>query len=65
MLISKTRNAERHAIFQLDKNVARVPGGVARPEDEVTPDYVDHFMGRAIRDGVALAGWSGSSGKGP
>lgn len=33
MLISKTRNVDRHFIFQLDKNAARVPGGLARPED--------------------------------
>ncbi|MFN3162961.1 MAG: GNAT family N-acetyltransferase [Pseudohongiellaceae bacterium] len=54
MLIRKTRSEDRQSIFQLHKNVARVPGGLARLEDEVTPDYVDHFVERAMRDGVAL-----------
>ncbi len=54
MLIRKTRSEDRYSIFQLYKNVARVPGGLARLEDEVTLDYVDHFLERAMRDGVAL-----------
>jgi hypothetical protein len=36
MLIRKTRSEDRCSIFQLYKNVARVPGGLARLEDEVT-----------------------------
>ncbi len=46
--------ADRAQILALYKEVAEVPGGIARTPDEVTAAYVIGFMHKAFADGLAL-----------
>jgi ribosomal protein S18 acetylase RimI-like enzyme len=50
--------ADAAAVLALHKAAAVTPGGLARMPDEVTAAYVDGFLAKTARDGVALAAWS-------
>ncbi|MFK7863117.1 MAG: N-acetyltransferase family protein [Pseudohongiellaceae bacterium] len=41
-------------IFELYLCVAKVPGGLARHEHEITVDYVDSFVRKSLEHGVSL-----------
>lgn len=47
-------SSDESAIFQLYKNVARLPGGIAREEDEVDPGYITHFMQQSLNRGLEV-----------
>ncbi|MEZ5557846.1 MAG: hypothetical protein R3E86_04785 [Pseudomonadales bacterium] len=59
MNFRRTTMADRDALFELYRDVAAVPGGLARLADEVDVGYVGHFLSRAIRDGLSLAALDG------
>ena len=46
--------ADASAVRALYQRVARASGGIARQADEVTDDYVQHFLQRAHAQGVGL-----------
>src|SRR5688572_23211388 len=46
--------ADADAIFELYCAVAALPGGLAREKDEITGDYVRHFLRHALEDGLCL-----------
>ncbi|GAB3901140.1 N-acetyltransferase [Larkinella knui] len=53
----KTRFAElkdEAGIYDLYQQVARIPGGIAREVDEITPGYVAGNLQKSIRNGVSL-----------
>lgn len=41
-------------IFHLYREAARIPGGIAREEDEITMEYVSSNLDKALRRGVCL-----------
>jgi ribosomal protein S18 acetylase RimI-like enzyme len=43
-------------LIQLYKEVAKVEGGIARLEHEVTDEYVRHFVTRSIETGMIIVG---------
>lgn len=46
--------ADAPAVRALYQRVARTSGGIARQPDEITADYVEHFLHRAHAQGVGL-----------
>lgn len=42
------------AVYALYRRVAAIPGGLARLEHEVTPEYVGHALERATQGGLGL-----------
>jgi putative acetyltransferase len=42
------------ALLSLYRAVAAIEGGIARSVDEVTPDYIDGFLGEALAHGYSL-----------
>ncbi|MCG2585288.1 GNAT family N-acetyltransferase [Massilia sp. TS11] len=54
MQIRPASPADADAILALYREVAAVPGGIARSPDEVSPDYVAGFMARAAAGGLEL-----------
>lgn len=46
--------ADAEAILELYRAVAALPGGLAREQDEITIDFVRHFLRHALGDGVCL-----------
>lgn len=47
-------SADQEAILALYRRTARIPGGLARIEPEITPDYVANFCRRAAETGLQL-----------
>ncbi|GAB3227698.1 N-acetyltransferase [Hymenobacter seoulensis] len=45
---------DAQAIQSLYQRVSRESGGLARQPEEITADYVAHFLGRSLAHGVAL-----------
>lgn len=45
---------DRDKIFALYKAVAKMPGGIAREEDEITAAYIGSFMEKAAVSGIQL-----------
>ena len=43
-----------HRIIKLYKAVARVEGGIARRENEITEDYVQHFLIESLKSGLII-----------
>jgi len=43
-------------IVKLYKAVARIPGLLARQEDEMTEEYVSHFVKKSLEDGLIIVG---------
>lgn len=43
-------------LMKLYKAVARVEGGIARLEDEITEEYVKHFVSESIKTGLIIVG---------
>jgi len=54
MHIRATAREDIPAIVNLYRDVAQVPGGLARLADEITRDYVDAFVQHALNSGIAL-----------
>jgi hypothetical protein len=54
MQIRTSRDTDDDAIHALNRAVAAIPGGLARLEHEVTPDYVAHFLQKARAAGLSL-----------
>jgi ribosomal protein S18 acetylase RimI-like enzyme len=50
--------ADADAICELYCAVAARPGGLAREQDEITTDYVRHFLRHSLADGVCLVAQS-------
>jgi len=46
--------ADRDGIIVLHKKVARISGGLARAEDEISIEYVEGFMKEAAHNGIHL-----------
>lgn len=53
-MIRKSKNEDIEKIFKLYKDVASIPGGLARYEDEVTYEYVDDFIKKVSMMGYPL-----------
>ncbi len=53
-MIRKTRAEDVEGIYTLYKRVARIPGGLARYEDEITKDYIEGFVRSSIERGLSL-----------
>lgn len=43
-------------IMTLYKAVARIPGFIARLEDEITEEYVTHFVKKSLENGLIIVG---------
>jgi ribosomal protein S18 acetylase RimI-like enzyme len=43
-----------HRIVKLYKAVARIEGGIARQENEITEDYVRHFIAESVASGLII-----------
>ncbi|RCR70990.1 GNAT family N-acetyltransferase [Larkinella punicea] len=41
-------------IYNLYKQVAKIPGGIAREEDEITPAYVSNNLRKSLQNGLSL-----------
>jgi ribosomal protein S18 acetylase RimI-like enzyme len=41
-------------LLHLYKSVAKIPGGIARVEEEITTDYISHNLQMALKNGVSL-----------
>jgi len=41
-------------IKNLYKKVSSIEGGLARKNDEITKDYIEHFLNKSIQNGVVL-----------
>jgi ribosomal protein S18 acetylase RimI-like enzyme len=54
ILIRPSTPQDAAAIRSLYQKVARESGGLARQTDEVTEEYVQHFLSRSLAQGVAL-----------
>ena len=52
--VRAVRKEDSAAIHALYRHVARVPGGLARLEDEVTTAYVDAFLARTLERGIGF-----------
>ncbi len=54
MDIRESSTVDEPAVFDLYKRVASVPGGLARLENEVVPEYVSAFLRKAQTRGLSL-----------
>ena len=54
LAIESAREKDLTCILTLYRAVAVIPGGLARTEEEITPDYVGHFLARSLATGVIL-----------
>ena len=54
MIINSAKLGDRAAILELYKAVAAIEGGLARAADEVSEDYVAHFLGKSLESGFCL-----------
>lgn len=59
MSIRQSTAADLDELFSLYKAVAKLPGGLARLESEVTRDYVEGFLQGALKNGVSLVASEG------
>lgn len=53
-LITTSQVTDTTAIGELYRAVAAIEGGLARTRDEITPEYVAHFLQQAHRSGFSL-----------
>ncbi|MBN2718545.1 MAG: GNAT family N-acetyltransferase [Deltaproteobacteria bacterium] len=54
MLIRRTTIEDVAAIQRMYREVAKVPGGLARLDDEITDEYVNSFVAKSLSAGVSL-----------
>ena len=54
VVIRASRSGDEPRVSDLYRAVAATPGGLARLQNEVSLDYVQHFLQRAWRDGLSL-----------
>ncbi|HTL10697.1 MAG TPA: GNAT family N-acetyltransferase, partial [Chitinophagaceae bacterium] len=54
LIIRKARETDREKLYALYKAVAEKPFGIARNPQEVTEDYINHFMQEAAATGVEI-----------
>ena len=54
MHIRPGRASDATAIRELYRAVAAVPGGIARSPDEITADYVEHFVSASLDRGIIV-----------
>ena len=54
MNIRKGAIEDKENIYQLYRKVAKIEGGIARFEDEITKEYVEKFIKNALKDGVFI-----------
>lgn len=54
MIVESASASDPAGILALYRAVAAIPGGLARALEEVTPDYVAHFLARSLAAGVIL-----------
>lgn len=52
--IARSGVEDAPAVLELYRQVAAIPGGLARLVDEVTPDYIAHALTRAAQGGLGL-----------
>ncbi|GLI56206.1 N-acetyltransferase [Propionigenium maris DSM 9537] len=53
-MIRKTRVEDIEGIYTLYRRVARIPGGLARYEDEITKDYIEGVIKSSMERGLSL-----------
>ena len=53
-MVRRTELEDREEIYSLYRRVARVPGGLARYEDEIDHNYVEGFIGNSIERGLSM-----------
>ncbi len=53
-MIRKTRAEDVEGIYTLYRRVARIPGGLARYEDEISLSYVEGFVRSSVERGLSL-----------
>jgi len=54
VMVETPSQADLAGILGLYRAVAAIPGGLARTVEEITPDYVAHFLLRSLAAGVIL-----------
>ena len=54
MNIRPGRATDAAAVRELYRAVAAIPGGIARAADEITADYVDHFVHTSLERGIIV-----------
>lgn len=50
----KTNMQDIDSVFELYRRVAKVPGGIARLESEISKEYVANFLSKAEKYGLSL-----------
>jgi len=53
-MIRRSSLNDTDKIYSLYKEVARIPGGLARYEDEITVDYIENFIRNSLERGLSL-----------
>ena len=54
MIIRKSTLDDLHAIQQLYQTVARISGGIARKEHEISEAYIHNFLSKALANGCSM-----------
>ncbi|TAJ45420.1 GNAT family N-acetyltransferase [Methanofollis fontis] len=58
-VIRRSRPDDFEGVYSLYLDVAAIPGGIARSQDEITPDYVVSFLGRSGAAGLSMVALDG------
>lgn len=54
VVIRKSQYTDANAILTLHRTVARISGGLARCEDEITESYVSDFLKHSLEHGISV-----------
>ncbi len=53
-MVRKTEIKDIEGIYLLYKKVAKIPGGLARYEDEISHSYIEGFIGNSLDRGLSM-----------
>lgn len=54
MILNSAKPEDVSAIFALYRAVAAIEGGLARTAEEISEEYVAHFLGKSLESGLCL-----------
>ena len=64
LIVRKGKASDVKGMFELYRDVAKIPGGIARTRSEITEGYIKHILETALKRGlVIVAEEEGSGGK--
>lgn len=58
--IKFTQKEQKSAIYALYKSVSKLPGGIIRTSEEITPEYVNGFVDKSLEEGISLVAMQGT-----